>query len=124
MTTTREQLIEMIAGVTQNWEPPMHPEAVISALVHIGIPTDSLVALANGGVVVPVEATEKMLKAAECIVNLGNIDPMHIDDRVVRNGKWDLGSVEDDDIDYGVQGRRTGPMRIYRAMIQAAKDTK
>lgn len=69
MTTTREQIIKMIALVTENWEPPIHPEAVISALVHIGIPTESLVALANGWVVVPGHLSE----ITDAIQNAGNI---------------------------------------------------
>lgn len=63
MTTTRGQLIKMIALVTENWEPPIYPEAVISALAHIGIRVEDLTVLANGGVVVPVDASIPLLSA-------------------------------------------------------------
>lgn len=72
---------------------------------------------------VPVEPTEEMLRAAESVVLRGSIDLAHVDDRIVRDGAWTLGSFDDTvDIEYGVQGRVTGSRRVYRAMLAAAPE--
>lgn len=72
---------------------------------------------------VPVEPTEEMLDAAESIVSLGPMDSSHVDDRVVRDKAWHMANLDnpaDQGCEFAVQGRRTGPARIYRAMLAAA----
>ena len=73
----------------------------------------------QGWVQVPVEPTPEMLDAAEGVVQIGVIDPSHVDDRVVIDEQWRIAEADGTHV-YAVQGRRTGPARIYRAMLDAA----
>lgn len=71
---------------------------------------------------VPVEPTPEMLDAAETALE-GSIDSIHVDDRHFYDGAWHLDAPppEHSFADaHVVHGRRSGPLRIWHAMLAAA----
>lgn len=69
MTTTREQLIEKLIAAQSHVDGPPSWSTRLKCLEVVGITTESLIALANGGVVVP----GHLSGITDAIQNAGNI---------------------------------------------------
>lgn len=80
--------------------------------------TSALAAIeAAGYAVVPVEPSPAMVDAGGSVVSMGQIDPMHINDRWHGPEGWTMHEQEQGML---LQGRLSGSVRIYQAMLAAS----